>query len=154
VVGGRFNDRLTGNAAGQNLTGAAGADTLAGAGGIDTLWGGTGTDTFVFREMGSSNADKVNDFASGSDKLVLDASVMSALGAAGNFAAGDARFWSSGSGTAHDADTASSTTRPRGRSSTTPTAAARARRSSSPRCKAAPRSPLPTLPSRAAAAGS
>ncbi|HWM45154.1 MAG TPA: M10 family metallopeptidase C-terminal domain-containing protein, partial [Burkholderiales bacterium] len=104
VVGGRFNDRLTGNAAGQNLTGAAGADTLAGAGGIDTLWGGTGTDTFVFRETGSGNADKVNDFASGSDKLVLDASVMSALGAAGNFATGDARFWSSSSGTAHDAD--------------------------------------------------
>jgi Ca2+-binding RTX toxin-like protein len=104
VVGGSFNDRLTGNAAGQNLTGAAGADTLAGGGGIDTLWGGTGADTFVFRETGSGNADKVNDFASGSDKLVLDASVMSALGAAGNFAAGDARFWSSGSGTAHDAD--------------------------------------------------
>jgi serralysin len=104
VVGGSFNDRLTGNAAGQNLTGAAGADTLAGAGGIDTLWGGTGTDTFVFRETGTANADRIGDWASGSDKLLLDASVMSALGAGGNFAAGDARFWFSASGTAHDAD--------------------------------------------------
>ena len=29
---------------------------------------------------------------------------MSALGAIGNFAAGDARFWSSSTGTAHDAN--------------------------------------------------
>ena len=35
---------------------------------------------------------------------MLDGSVMSALGANGNFAAGDARFWSSALGTAHDAD--------------------------------------------------
>ena len=102
VVGGRFNDRLTGSAAGQNLTGAAGADTLAGAGGIDTLWGGTGADTFVFRETGGGNADRVNDFASGSDKLLLDASVMSALGAAGGFSAGDARFAANSTGTAQD----------------------------------------------------
>ena len=58
----------------------------------------------MFRELGTANADLVSDFASGSDKLVLDAGVMSALGASGNFAAGDARFWSSAAGTAHDAD--------------------------------------------------
>ena len=104
VVAGTFNDRLTGNAAGQNLTGQAGADTLWGAGGIDTLWGGGGADTFIFREVGTANADRISDWTSGSDKLLLDASVMSALGANGNFAAGDARFWSSASGAAHDAD--------------------------------------------------
>ena len=42
VVGGNFNDRLSGNGAGQTLTGQAGADTLWGAGGVDTLWGGAG----------------------------------------------------------------------------------------------------------------
>ena len=104
VVAGTFNDSLTGNAAGQNLTGQAGADTLWGAGGIDTLWGGGGADTFIFREVGTANADRISDWTSGSDKLLLDASVMSALGANGNFAAGDARFWSSASGAAHDAD--------------------------------------------------
>jgi Ca2+-binding RTX toxin-like protein len=103
VVGGNFNDRLSGNAAGQTLTGLGGADTLWGAGGVDNLWGGAGVDTFIFRETGTGNADSVRDFASGSDKLVLDAAVMRALGASGNFAAGDARFVANSSGTAQDA---------------------------------------------------
>ena len=105
VVGGNFHDQMTGNNAGQTLTGQAGADTLWGAGGIDTLWGGTGADTFIFRETGTGNADLVRDWASGSDKLLLDGAVMSALGAAGNFAAGDARFWAAaGANGGHDAD--------------------------------------------------
>jgi Ca2+-binding RTX toxin-like protein len=104
VVAGNFDDSLTGNAAAQNLTGQIGSDTLAGAGGLDTLWGGVGTDTFVFRDMGTANADRVADFVSGTDKLHLDDSAFTALGAAGGFAAGDARFWSSTSGAAHDAN--------------------------------------------------
>jgi Ca2+-binding RTX toxin-like protein len=104
VVAGNFDDLLNGNAANQTLAGQAGADTLSGGGGVDTLWGGSGADTFVFRDTGTANADRVNDWTSGSDKLLLDASAMSALGADGSFAAGDARFWSSASGTAHDAD--------------------------------------------------
>ncbi len=103
VVAGNFNDRLSGNASSQILTGQAGADTLWGAGGNDTLWGGGGADRFMFREIGTANADSINDFASGADKLVLDGSVMSALGAAGNFAAGDARFQANSTGTATDA---------------------------------------------------
>ncbi len=103
VVGGNFNDRLSGNGAGQTLTGQAGADTLWGAGGIDTLWGGAGADRFIFRETGTGNADLVRDWASGSDKLLLDGAVMSALGATGNFAAGDARFKANSTGTATDA---------------------------------------------------
>ena len=92
TVTGNFNDSLTGNAAGQTLTGQGGADTLWGAGGIDTLWGGAGADRFIFRETGSANADSVRDWASGSDKVALDDAAMSALGASGNFSAGDARF--------------------------------------------------------------
>jgi Ca2+-binding RTX toxin-like protein len=104
VVTGDFNDRLTGDAAAQNLTARAGMDTLAGGGGNDTLWGGADADTFVFREMGTANADAIGDWTSGSDELVLDAAVMTALGAGGDFIAGDARFWASSTGTAHDAD--------------------------------------------------
>ena len=98
VVASNFNDSLSGNAAAQTLTGQAGADALWGAGGVDTLWGGSGADTFIFREVGTANADRINDWASGSDTLVLDGSVMSALGANGDFAAGDVRFWSYGLG--------------------------------------------------------
>ena len=104
VVAGNFNDSLAGSAGSQTFAGQAGADTLWGAGGVDTLWGGGGADTFIFRETGSANADSVRDFASGTDKVALDNSPMSALGAMGNFAAGDARFWSSSTGTAHDAN--------------------------------------------------
>ena len=104
VVAGNFNDSLTGAAGGQNLAGQNGNDTLWGAAGADTLWGGTGNDAFVFREMGSANADRVSDFASGQDKLQLDDSAFTAIGALGNFAASDARFWASSTGVAHDAN--------------------------------------------------
>ena len=103
VVATNFDDTLTGNATAQTLTGQGGADTLWGAGGIDTLWGGGGADTFVFREIGTAQADRINDWTSGSDKLLLDASVMTALGTAGNFTAGDARFKANSTGTATDA---------------------------------------------------
>src|ERR671918_237630 len=103
VLGGNFDDILTGDAAGQNLTGRFGADTLWGGGGVDTLWGGGDGNTFVFHETGTANADRIGDFASGSDKILLDGSVMSALGASGNFAAGDARFAANSTGTAQDA---------------------------------------------------
>ena len=104
VITGDFNDRLTGNAAAQNLTARAGADTLAGGGGVDTLWGGAGADTFIFREAGTANADTIGDWTSGSDEIELDNAAMAALGADGDFAAGDTRFWASSTGTAHDAD--------------------------------------------------
>src|SRR5688572_22895709 len=104
VVTGDFNDQLTGDGLAQNLTARAGMDTLAGGGGFDTLWGGAGADTFVFREMGTANADSIADWTSGSDTLLLDGAVMTALGASGDFTAGDARFWASSTGTAHDAD--------------------------------------------------
>ena len=103
VLTGDFNDTLSGNSAAQTLTGQGGADTIWGAGGVDTLWGGTGGDSFVFRETGTASADLISDFASGSDKIVLDARSMTALGASGNFAAGDARFVANSAGTAQDA---------------------------------------------------
>jgi len=102
VLTGSFNDTLTGNGAAQTLTGQGGSDTIWGAGGADTLWGATGTDAFVFREMGTANADRISDFASGSDKLHLDDAAFTAIGAMGNFGAADARFKANSSGTATD----------------------------------------------------
>jgi Ca2+-binding RTX toxin-like protein len=104
AVTGDFNDTLTGNGAAQNLTARAGSDTLAGAGGVDTLWGGAGNDTFIFRETGTANADTIGDWTSGSDEFALDNAAMEALGADGAFVAGDARFWASSTGAAHDAN--------------------------------------------------
>ena len=71
---------------------------------MDTLWGGGGADFFVFREMGTANADRISDWVSGTDKVQLDDFAFTAIGALGNFAVGDMRFWSSTAGTAHDAD--------------------------------------------------
>ncbi len=103
VLTGNFNDVLNGNAAAQTLTGQGGSDTLWGAGGVDTLWGASGADTFVFREMGTANADRISDFATGVDKLHLDDAAFTAIGAMGNFASGDGRFVANSSGTAQDA---------------------------------------------------
>jgi Ca2+-binding RTX toxin-like protein len=103
AVTGNFNDVLSGDGAAQTLTGQGGSDTLWGAGGADTLWGATGTDTFVFREMGTANADRISDFATGADKLHLDDAAFTAIGAMGNFASGDGRFVANSSGTAQDA---------------------------------------------------
>jgi serralysin len=104
VVASNFADSLRGAAGGQTLTGQGGADTLWGGLGVDTLWGGGGNDAFVFREMGSANADRVSDFASGADKLQLDDAAFTSIGAMGNLAAGDARFWASSGGAAHDSN--------------------------------------------------
>jgi serralysin len=105
LIGGSGNDSIAGSAGAQNLTSVGGNDTLWGAGGVDTLFSGTGADVYLFRETGTANADNIGDFSSGTDKIALDGAVMTALGAAGNFAAGDARFWAAPGATGgHDAD--------------------------------------------------
>jgi Ca2+-binding RTX toxin-like protein len=93
VVGDGFNDRLSGSAAAEALNGGGGNDTIDGRGGNDTLTGGLGADAFVFDTApASGNVDQVADFVSATDRLNLENGVFTALGAAGNFAAGDARF--------------------------------------------------------------
>jgi Ca2+-binding RTX toxin-like protein len=104
VLAGNGADNLMGGAGAQNLSGRAGSDTFAGGTGNDTLWGGGDADLFVYRETGAEHADSIADFASGSDKIVLDTVVMGTLGASGNFAAGDERFVANSSGTAQEAD--------------------------------------------------
>jgi len=98
------NDTVIGGAGNDTVRGNAGTDWVEGGAGNDNVGGGEGVDSFVFREAGSANADVFNDFLSARDNIQLDAAFFTALGSAGQFSSGDARFWSSTTGTAHDAD--------------------------------------------------
>jgi Ca2+-binding RTX toxin-like protein len=85
--------------------GSQGNDTLNGGLGNDQLSDSEGNDSFVFSSFGTGNADVLTGFASGGDKIHLDGTVMTALGASGNFSAGDARFFAgAGANAGHDAD--------------------------------------------------
>ena len=72
----------TGNAGNNSLIGNSGNNTLNGGAGIDTLTGGTGSDIFVFQFGQSlvSAADRITDFAIGTDKIDL----LTSLGVAMN----------------------------------------------------------------------
>lgn len=78
VIGGNFNDVITGNNADNVLVGGAGNDVLRGMAGADELTGGDGKDTFVWeaRDIVSGNTllgvDHVTDFGAG-DVLDLSA---------------------------------------------------------------------------------
>jgi Ca2+-binding RTX toxin-like protein len=111
LSGSLFNDILTGNTAANTLTGADGADRLSGGGGADTLKGGVGhdimtgggaADKFVFNTAAvSANSDTITDFTHAVDKIQLENSVFTALGAAtGTLAA--AKFFIGAN--AHDGD--------------------------------------------------
>jgi hypothetical protein len=55
--------------------------------------------------MGTANADRIADWASGSDKVALDDAAFTSIGAMGNFSAGGGRFWAAAGATAgHDAN--------------------------------------------------
>ena len=93
MVGDAFNDQISGSGSSESLGGGGGNDTLEGRDGNDTLMGGLGADTFVFATVPSgTNRELVTDFVWATDKLSFDNAVFNALGALGNFAAGDARF--------------------------------------------------------------
>lgn len=99
------NDSLTGRAGNDRLVGGTGDDTLSGGTGKDTMTGGAGADSFVFDAMGTANSDRATDFVAGTDDVLLENAVFTALGAAGAFAAGDGRFWAAAGATSgHDAN--------------------------------------------------
>lgn len=90
----------------DTLVGGSGNDTLMGGAGKDVLTGGPGKDHFVFDTAlnGGANLDTITSFTSGGDKVVLDAAVFTAIGAEGNFIAGDSRFYAAAGATeGHDA---------------------------------------------------
>ncbi len=123
LITGAFNDSLTGTGGDEYMDGRGGNDTLSGGGGSDTLIGGTGddvlrgdgndsltggagADSFVFATApGALSGGAITDFTPASDKIWLDANTYTAIGAGGNFTAGDPRFFAAPGGTSgHDAD--------------------------------------------------
>jgi Ca2+-binding RTX toxin-like protein len=105
ISGTSGNDTLVGGGGNDTIFGNSGNDWLEGRGGNDQLSGGSGQDSYVFREFGSQNADTLANFDSGWDFLGFDGAAFSALGGAGHFAAGDARFYAAaGASAGHDAD--------------------------------------------------
>src|SRR5690348_9833700 len=93
LIGGSAADDIQGLSGNDSLNGGSGNDSLAGGAGNDTLTGSGGQDSFVFAEFGAANADTLTDFAGNWDSIRLDASALTALGAAGRFASGDVRFF-------------------------------------------------------------
>jgi Ca2+-binding RTX toxin-like protein len=106
IQGTPFADSMTGDGGNNVVFGLEGNDTINGGAGNDTLGGFEGVDHFVFSVApGFANADSVGTYEAGIDKIRLDATAMPALGASGNFTAGDARFHAAaGANAGHDAD--------------------------------------------------
>ena len=77
TIDGNVAATLLGTAAADTLTGDAGADTITGRGGADTLTGGSRSDKFVFESgdtgITEATADTITDFATGTDKIDIDA---------------------------------------------------------------------------------
>jgi len=76
VIGGNFNDLLTGNMLSNKLSGEGGIDTIVGGLGKDILSGGSGDDVFKYNSVGEagigSSRDSITDFSPG-DKIDLTA---------------------------------------------------------------------------------
>lgn len=96
IVGGAAGDSLTGGLGDDTLVGGAGADTLVGGEGddwlqggatADVLIGGAGADRFVFDTALTSNVDVITDFVSGTDQLILDQTIFTAIADLGSFSA-------------------------------------------------------------------
>ena len=96
--GGAGNDSMVGESA--TMTGGDGDDTLVGGSGLDfnDMTGGAGSDRFVFTS--ADNFTFLRDFASGSDRLVLDGSGFDGIGASGDLSASDERFFAAAGATA------------------------------------------------------
>jgi Ca2+-binding RTX toxin-like protein len=75
-----LNVRGIGNNLNNQITGNSGNNTLIGRGGNDTLTGGVGNDRFLFdRALPDAGVDTINDFVAGSEQILIDKSVFSAL---------------------------------------------------------------------------
>jgi Ca2+-binding RTX toxin-like protein len=72
------NDQVGGGFGDDSLDGGDGSDTVSGGQGFDTLTGGSGADSFVFgRDL--TFGDRITDFASGEDRVVIAANALGGL---------------------------------------------------------------------------
>ncbi|MFM6252211.1 MAG: Calx-beta domain-containing protein, partial [Dolichospermum sp.] len=87
-TGNAGNNVITGNSGNNTLNGGLGNDTLNGGAGADILTGGVGSDIFVFRfgQSSVSGADRITDFAIGTDSIDLLSSTGGVLAAPTSFA--------------------------------------------------------------------
>jgi Ca2+-binding RTX toxin-like protein len=69
LYGGTGSDTLVGDSGNDRLSGASGKDRLNGSSGNDILTGGSNADSFRF--TGKWGADKITDFANGTDRIDL-----------------------------------------------------------------------------------
>ncbi|MGC2414021.1 MAG: calcium-binding protein [Stellaceae bacterium] len=85
LTGGAGNDTLNGGGGNDILKGGAGNDTLNGGTGINTLIGGSGHDSFVFNTKlnAATNLDRIFNFSSVNDTILLSHSVFTAAGGLG-----------------------------------------------------------------------
>ena len=80
AIGGFAAVNLTGNALNNILYGTNGDNVLAGGAGNDTIYSYNGADQILFNTaLGAGNVDRLEDFTSGTDKILLDNSVFTAL---------------------------------------------------------------------------
>jgi len=89
INGNAANNALNGDAGQDVIFGGAGNDTINGGLASDTLDGGAGADIFAFNTtLGSTNVDRINNFAAVDDMIMLDDAVFRALGPIGALAVG------------------------------------------------------------------
>jgi len=96
-TGNSLNNSLTGNTVNNILNGGARADILTGLAGADTLTGGLGADRFLFNSnrafvLADLGVDRITDFLSGTDKIVLDKTAFTALTSVAGGAIGASEF--------------------------------------------------------------
>jgi Ca2+-binding RTX toxin-like protein len=82
LVGGVGHDVVIGDAAANWLFGSGGSDFIDGLGGSDYLNGGAGADRFrLSTAIGAGNVDRIADFQTGVDDILLARAIFAAIGA-------------------------------------------------------------------------
>ncbi len=85
LTGSSKADILTGNKLANTISGGSGNDVLNGGLGKDVLIGGAGKDSFQFTtKLGSTNIDRIDDFAVKSDVIALDDDIFKKIGKVGD----------------------------------------------------------------------